>query len=97
MNARALPPELAAGLRDEWSRFGVERAWLFGSRTKKTTADGSDWDFLVQFHTPPGFDTFMGLRASLQKRLNGHVDLLSRSACPPRFLDAILADLIDVT
>ncbi|MGI8960832.1 MAG: nucleotidyltransferase family protein [Bryobacteraceae bacterium] len=84
-------------LRQKWSRFRVKRAWLFGSRTTGGAAARSDWDFLVEFAQPPDFDAFMGLKSSLEQELKGHVDLLSRSACTPRFLQAIESDLIDVT
>ena len=86
-----------AGLSGEWRRFGVSRAWLFGSRAKKVNEVDSGWDFLVQFAHAPTFDTFMALKATLEKRLNGSVDILSRSACSPRLLNAIEKDLIDVT
>ncbi len=84
-------------LRKEWCRFEVKRAWLFGSRASDQGATANDWDFLVEFSRPPGFDTFMGLKSSLEQTLHGHVDLLSRSACNPRFLKAIENDLVDVT
>lgn len=84
-------------LSKEWSRFRVRRAWLFGSRAANLKTTESDWDFLVEFSDPPDFDSFMGLKASLEERLNGHVDLLSRNACNPRFLKAIEPDLVDVT
>lgn len=84
-------------LRKQWSRFQVRRAWLFGSRATKGMTTGSDWDFLVEFSQPPDFDAFMGLKAGLEENLKGRVDILSRSACTPRFLNAIEADLIDVT
>ncbi|MGI9087259.1 MAG: nucleotidyltransferase family protein [Chthoniobacterales bacterium] len=89
---RALPP-----LGNEWSRFGVKRAWLFGSGSTNHVTPESDWDFLVEFSKPPTFDAFMGLRSTLEERLQGRVDLLSRTACAPRFLKAIEAELIDVT
>jgi predicted nucleotidyltransferase len=89
--------DLAPILRTEWSRFRVKRAWLFGSRAAKSITGRSDWDFLVEFREPPSFDAFMGLKLDLEKRLRGHVDLLSRTACSPRFLSAIESDLIDVT
>ena len=84
-------------LRNEWSRFQVKRAWLFGSRAVERGNNQSDWDFLVEFAEPPGFDAFMGLKSGLESRLNGRVDLLSRTACLPRFLKAIENDLVDVT
>lgn len=57
----------------------------------------SDWDFVVEFGQPPGFDTYMGLKSALEERLNARVDLLSRSACSPRLWQVIESDLIDVT
>lgn len=95
--AQILLGEIAPFLRQEWERFHVKRAWLFGSRAAGGVTSGGDWDFLVEFAEPPGFDAFMGLRSGLEKRLNGHVDLLSRTACPRRFLELIERDLIDVT
>lgn len=83
-------------LRKQWSRFQVKRAWLFGSRAAGE-ANASDWDFLVEFSQPPSFDAFMGLKSGLEEGLNARVDLLSRTACQPRFLEAIGGDLIDVT
>ena len=96
MNKLNVPDGMPA-LRDEWLRFGVERAWIFGSRARQVNNTGSDWDFLVQFAEPPKFDTFMGLKTRLEALLNGSVDVLSRSACSPRVLSAIENDLIDVT
>lgn len=89
--------EKLRSVREDWIRFRVTRAWLFGSRATKQTSEASDWDFLVEFAQPPTFDAFMGLKASLEERLEGKVDLLSRSACKQRFVRAIEAELIDVT
>jgi predicted nucleotidyltransferase len=97
LHANSLLGEIAPALKKQWSRFHVKRAWLFGSRANGSGTNGSDWDFLVEFSEPPGFDTFMGLKSELEERLNGHVDLLSRTACSPRFLKVIQSDLIDVT
>lgn len=83
-------------LSEEWRRFGVARAWLFGSRSRGEANLKSDWDFLVQFSTPATFDTFMGLKLSLEDKLGGTVDLLSQSACKPGFIEAIREDLLDV-
>jgi predicted nucleotidyltransferase len=84
-------------LRKQWSRFPVKRAWLFGSRSAARRQTASDWDFLVEFSHSPSFDEFMGLKAGLEEELHARVDLLSRSACRPRFLEAIESHLIDVT
>jgi predicted nucleotidyltransferase len=95
--SRLLSENLFSQLRQQWSRYHVQRAWLFGSRAAKIGTIDSDWDFLVEFSQPPSFDVFMGLKSGLEEQLNGHVDLLSRAACHPRFLKAIANDLIDVT
>ena len=97
LRAQMSPGEIASVLKEEWSRFHVKRAWLFGSQATGKTTSGSDWDFLVEFFEPPGFDAFMGLKSGLEEKLKGHVDLLSRTACPSRFLDIIESDLVDVT
>lgn len=83
-------------LRLELDRFGVARAWLFGSRSRGEASAESDWDILVQFNEPPGFDAFMRLKLLLEDRLGGRVDLVSREACRPRFLQAIESELLDV-
>lgn len=83
-------------IRPELERWGVVRAWLFGSRARNEAVDTSDWDILVEFKEPPTFDNYMGLKMMLEDRLKGSVDLLSRSACKPRLLEAIEPELLDV-
>ncbi|MCX6934525.1 MAG: nucleotidyltransferase family protein [Verrucomicrobia bacterium] len=80
----------------EFKRHGVRQVWLFGSRARGATPAMSDWDILVEFVAPPGFDNFMNLKLVLEEKLGARVDLLSRSACKPRFLQAIQEDLRDV-
>lgn len=75
---------------------GVKNAWLFGSRARGSHQENSDWDLLVDFASPPGFDNFMGLKLSLEDHFNSRFDILSRSACPPRFLKAIEDELLHV-
>ena len=87
----------APDLKEQWARFGVSRAWLFGSRVSGNATNGSDWDFVVEFSTPPDFQAFMGLKEELECRLGGRVDLLSLSACKPRFLERIKEQMIDVS
>jgi predicted nucleotidyltransferase len=96
---RSMPDHPANRLplrREDWERFGVVHAWLFGSRARGEGDHSSDWDFLVQFASPPDFNTFMGLKEHLEKVLGGRVDVVSRAACKARFLAAIEADLLDV-
>ncbi len=96
-DAQTLLGDRVSALREEWSRFQIKRAWLFGSRAVGNATVGSDWDFLIEFSKPPDFEAFMGLKTGLEQCLGGRVDLLSVSACKPRFLEAIGRDLIDVT
>ncbi len=85
---RALRPELA--------RRGVANLWLFGSRARQTGRSESDWDLLVEFNKPPDLVSYMDLKFWLEGKLGGSVDLVSRSACKPRFLAAIQPELLDV-
>jgi predicted nucleotidyltransferase len=96
-NAQTLLGDKVSVLRQEWSRFRIKRAWLFGSRAAGNARAESDWDFLIEFSKPPDFEVFMGLKTGLEQRLGGRVDLLSLSACKPRLLERIGRDLVDVT
>jgi predicted nucleotidyltransferase len=77
-------------------KFGVARVWLFGSRAQGNAGEGSDWDLMVEFSSPPGFDDFMGLKIDLEDQLKARIDLLSKTACPPRFFAAIKEGLLNV-
>ena len=59
--------QIAPRLRQQWSRFQVSRAWLFGSRAGGESGASTDWDFLVEFSEPPSFDMFMGLKAGWRR------------------------------
>jgi predicted nucleotidyltransferase len=80
-----------------WPEFHVKRAWVFGSRARNEGSSNSDWDFLVDFDSKPGFGSFMGLKCRLEDALQAKVDLLSLSACKKSFLNAIKNDLVDVS
>ena len=77
-------------------KHGVISLWIFGSHARGDFRPDSDLDLLVDFESPPGFDNFMGLKIELEDRLGIKVDLLSRSACRPRFLKAIEPELLHV-
>ena len=83
-------------LQPLWREFDVKRAWLFGRRARGEADAGSDWDFLVEFASKPGFANFMGLKCALEDALEAKVDLLSRSAVKPSFLARIEKELVDV-
>lgn len=83
-------------LRPELVRRGIRHLWLFGSRARQAARPGSDWDLLVEFSQPPGLADYMNLKFWLEEQLGGTVDLVSRSACKPRFIAAIQDELLDV-
>ena len=82
--------------RSIWADFDVKRAWLFGGRARGEAHAGSDWDFLVEFASKPGFANFMGLKCALEDVLGSKVDLLSLSAVKRAFLARIEKELVDV-
>ena len=83
-------------LRPELARRGVANLWLFGSRARQNAGLDSDWDLLVEFNQSPDLVGYMDLKFWLEEKLGGTVDLVSRSACKPRFLAAIQHELLDV-
>ena len=90
---------VAESLRSFWpeiQKHDVKHLWLFGSRARGDAHADSDVDVLVEFGSPPVFDTFMGLKIDLEDHLGTKVDLLSLSACNPRFLRAIQSELLHV-
>jgi predicted nucleotidyltransferase len=93
------PIDVANNLKNLWpviQKHGVTSLWIFGSHARGDSRPDSDLDLLVDFASPPGFDNFMGLKIDLEDRLGTKVDLLSRSACGPRFLKAIQPELFHV-
>lgn len=93
------PKDVANNLKNLWpviQKHGVTSLWIFGSHARGDSRPDSDLDLLVDFASPPGFDNFMGLKIDLEDRLGTKVDLLSRSACGPRFLKAIQPELLHV-
>ena len=80
----------------ELRRHGVARAWLFGSRARGEAGSDSDWDILVEFAGPPSFDDYMNLKQQLETVLGNPVDIVSRTACKPRFMEAIREEMLDV-
>lgn len=75
--------------------FDVKRLWLFGS-SARGEADPRDVDVLVEFGSPPDLLNYMGLKFRLEEIVGKPVDLVSKSACRPRFLRQIADDLLDV-
>ena len=83
-------------LQPLWREFDVKRAWVFGGRARGEADAGSDWDFLVEFASKPGFANFMGLKCALEDALGSKVDVLSLSAVKRALLARIEKELVDV-
>jgi predicted nucleotidyltransferase len=83
-------------LQPLWREFDVKRAWLFGGRARGEADAGSDWDFLVEFASKPGFANFMGLKCALEDALGSKGDVLSLSAVKRALLARIEKELVDV-
>jgi predicted nucleotidyltransferase len=83
-------------LQPLWREFNVKRAWLFGGRARGEADADSDWDFLVEFASKPGFANFMGLKCALEDALGSKFDVLSLSAVKRAFLARIEKGLVEV-
>ncbi|MEX0813720.1 MAG: nucleotidyltransferase family protein [Chitinophagales bacterium] len=87
---------LAAHLPDLKKRYPIGRLTLFGSVTRKDfDPDRSDIDILVEFNGDIGWE-FFDLHEELEKILNRKVDLVSKRALKPHYLEHIKKDLVDV-
>ncbi len=83
---RSSKPELA-------SRYGVKQVGLFGSYVRGAQRKRSDIDILVSFSRDIDLFEFVELRAFLQERLHGKVDLVMSSALKPAIGKRILAEV----
>lgn len=81
--------------RDEIRLFGVRRLGLFGSTAREEPGEHSDLDFLVEFEKK-SFDTYMDLKAFLEKLFKCRVDLVLPNTIKPRLKSRILRDTVDV-
>ena len=85
-----LTQELRAYARQHHGRF-----WLYGSAARTDMRDHSDIDILVDF--PEDADAEAWDFAEAACHANGlKPDLMRRAWCKQRFLDAVLADAVEV-
>ncbi|MBC2601245.1 nucleotidyltransferase family protein [Puniceicoccus vermicola] len=87
--------QLVATGKPRLEAWGVKRLSLFGSAARNEP-EGRDYDFLVEFDSPPKLENFMGVKFYLEDLLGKPVDLYSRPACPDRFYQRIKHELLDV-
>ncbi len=76
-------------------RFGVRRLGLFGSRARGRAGRSSDIDFVVEFERK-SFDSYMGLKAYLERLFRREIDLVLADAIKPRLRPAILREAVYV-
>jgi uncharacterized protein len=76
--------------------FGVRRMALFGSTARGEAREDSDIDLLVEFEDGPTFDSFMGLKLSLEDRLGRRVDLVTPGALKARLRPIVEREAVDV-
>jgi len=73
-------------------RQGVIRAAIFGSAAKGEMKKNSDVDILVKIPKNKSLLDFIGLKLSLEEKLNKKVDLVEYEAIKPLLKDIILRE-----
>jgi predicted nucleotidyltransferase len=73
-------------------RYGVERAYLFGSYARGEAKPGSDIDLRIDKGKIEDYFELSGFRLELEKNLNVHVDLLTTGALSESFLKRIYGE-----
>ena len=87
---------LTAGEAEIRARCAVERLGLFGSAARDELGTDSDVDILVRFAGPARYDSYLGLRAALERLLGRRVDLVTETGLKPRARASVERDLIRV-
>lgn len=82
-------------------RYGVERAYVFGSAARHTLAKDSDVDFLIRFPGNLDYETsyrnYVGLLHSLEALLQREVDLVAEKTLQnPWFIKTINSQKVQV-
>lgn len=82
--------------RDEWAEFDVKSLSLFGSVARDEATADSDINVLVEFESPPTFDSYMGLRIYLEDLFGRRVDVATWKMLKPRLRDVVGRELLRV-
>lgn len=76
-------------------KYGIKRAYLFGSYAKGEATEHSDVDLMVDTGEIKGLIELSGFRLDLIDELGGtDVDIIPESTISPRFFDLIKNDRI---
>ena len=70
-------------------KYGVKKAYLFGSFAKKTATEKSDVDILIDRGKIRGYLQLNGYRLELADELGADVDVVTTSGAPKKFLESI--------
>jgi len=73
--------------------FGVRGLALFGSAARGEAGPASDLDFVVDFEKK-SFDSYMDLKAFLERLFGCKVDLVVSDAIKPRLRSIILSEAV---
>jgi len=96
MNHKNLLSLLANSREDMVRQFGIKKLGIFGSAARNEMHKNSDIDVLVEFQSPPTFDTYMDLKFYLENLFHASVDLVIDDTLKPRMRPLIEKDLIRV-
>lgn len=76
-------------------RYPIKRLAIFGSTARNERTPESDFDIMVEFSRPVGFQ-FFELANELENFLKCHIDLVSRNGIKPAYYAEIQNELVDV-
>ena len=83
------PAQIKTAVAKISKKYGVEKAYLFGSYAKNTATDSSDVDILIEKGKLRGYLQLNGFRLDLSNELGTNVDVVTVSGAPQKFLDKI--------
>lgn len=75
-------------------KYGVERAYLFGSYAKNMANEQSDVDIIIDKGAVRTYDDYCDLKFGIEDALGVDVDLLTMDGVKPRFFELIKNDRI---
>jgi uncharacterized protein len=88
--------KLLGACKPELSRYGVSSLAVFGSVARNEVGPDSDVDILVDFESPPSFDTYMSLKLFLEDLLGRGVDLATPRSLRPQVRAYVERDAVYV-
>jgi predicted nucleotidyltransferase len=85
-----------SSLAERLAPLGIKSLSLFGSTARGEAGEGSDLDFLVEFHGAATFARYMDLRELLEAELGKPVDLVTVGALKAPIRQEIEAESVRV-